>query len=160
MTTVDLPRLSLVRCVDAKTHTYGYLTDAQGKKLCVTLEEPWRDENKDGLSDRNVSRIPAGTYVCFRRTSLARGIELFQLEGVPGRSDIQIHKGNTVDDTQGCILVGSAFGMIRGKHAVLGSAPAFERFMDAMKGCNRFLLTITEDFEPLDRPPGAARVAA
>lgn len=35
------------------------------------------------------------------------------LNGVPGRSDIVVHRGNTVKDTKGCIIVGKTAGKDR-----------------------------------------------
>ena len=52
--------------------------------------------------------IPAGFY----RTRLTFSPKFKEvlpiLDGVIGRSGIRIHAGNTIDDTEGCILVGAA----------------------------------------------------
>lgn len=62
--------------------------------------------------------IPAGTYPLKLRTVgakhgayLKRFGPLFhkgmvQIDNVPGRSEIEFHIGNTIDDTQGCTLCG------------------------------------------------------
>lgn len=120
--------------------TLGRLYAADGAELCVTLEEPWRDENKDGLGDKNVSRIPAGTYPAFRRLSPARGYEVFELKDVPGRSNVQIHKGNTVADTLGCILVGTAWA----ENAITGSKRAFDKLMAELYDVDECTLTVVD----------------
>jgi hypothetical protein len=38
-----------------------------------------------------------------------------------------MHNGSTIDDTMGCILVGSAYGDIGGKPGIVGSRAALER---------------------------------
>lgn len=69
--------------------------------------------------------IPAGTYDWVRRLSPKRGIEVIELVGVPGHEAIQIHIGNTSEDTHGCILV----GLDRSEAAIYGSRIAFEFLM-------------------------------
>lgn len=74
------------------------------KFLCFTLEEPWRD-NKP-----RISSIPEGTYKCIQHgwepDTKVKFKRVWHLLNVPGRSAILIHAGNTIDDTEGCILVG------------------------------------------------------
>lgn len=113
---------------------------ADGVELCVTLEEQWVDENADGLGDKNVSRIPPGTYDGFHRNSPARGYIVPELKGVPGRGNIQIHKGNTTKDTLGCILVGSA---VAEGAAISGSKAAFAKLMAHLNG-EDFTLTVED----------------
>lgn len=50
--------------------------------------------------------IPAGQYRIRLVFSPHMSRELAQLENVPGRSEIDIHSGNTCADSKGCILVG------------------------------------------------------
>jgi hypothetical protein len=81
------------------THGMRGVLQHMDKTLCYTLEEPWRDNRKQ------VSCIPPGTYKCFPHDG-AHFKDVWQVLDVPGRSAILIHAGNTLADTQGCILVG------------------------------------------------------
>ncbi len=38
--------------------------------------------------------------------SPSKGYVVFLLKDVPGRSDVEIHAGNSIADTKGCILTG------------------------------------------------------
>lgn len=120
--------------------TLGTLS-ADGKPLCVTLEEKWVDKDGNGIGDTNVSRIPAGTYQGFHRNSPARGYIVPELKGVPGRGNIQIHKGNSVADTLGCILVGTA--VVKGEARISESKAAFAKLMAYLDG-EDFTLTVKD----------------
>lgn len=65
-----------------------------------TLELPWLENKKA------VSCIPVGEYLMVWGWS-PRFKKNFWRIGVPGRTGILIHKGNTLKDTSGCILVGT-----------------------------------------------------
>lgn len=80
---------------------FGALIE-DGIPFVVTLEEPWLN------NQRGASCIPVGAYVCRRVISPKFG-DTFEVTNVPGRSHILFHKGNTTDDTEGCILVGALF---------------------------------------------------
>ena len=67
--------------------------------ICDTLEPPARCAHP---------RIPDGNYSFVMRRSPKFGRVLPRLVDVPLRSGILIHAGNTVKDTLGCILVGTA----------------------------------------------------
>lgn len=116
--------LTLLRGKSPPGCTFGNLYSGDGEWVCVTLEEPWRD-NAD-----NISRVPAGTYPWFKRVSPKRGYEVVELRDVPNRENVQIHIGNTVEDTLGCILVGSAKG--EGEN-ITGSRLAFQKLMAELK---------------------------
>ena len=43
---------------------------------------------------------------------------------------ILIHTGNTVDDTEGCLIIGDKIGVLNQKDAVLHSKATYLRFYD------------------------------
>lgn len=83
-----------------------------GKFFCNTLEPKVVDVNKSGKFDGNEkkvygeSAIPYGTYKVVYTESPRFKRKLPRLVDVPHFEGILIHPGNTVEDTQGCILVG------------------------------------------------------
>jgi hypothetical protein len=81
---------------------------------CYTLERP----DYDNL--RNVSCIPELFYSVSPHDSPKFG-GCFRVNGVPERSGILFHAGNTKFDTEGCILVGSSIGFLGENLAVLNS---------------------------------------
>lgn len=116
--------------------------------------EQWRTlEEEDQGNRRNVSSIPPGVYLCRRHQSPKFG-ETFLVTGVPGRSFILFHSGNTEEATDGCILVGSFFGVLRvrdedsgeltHKLATLRSRDAFDEFMAFFEGVDEWLLEIVD----------------
>ena len=107
------------------------------KAFCVTLEPADQDNAP------NHSCIPASQYLCQRCESLRFG-ETFKVLNVPKRTDILFHRGNTDDDTTGCIILGITWGNLSGDRAVLNSGKSFESFMDALKDHDEFILTIRE----------------
>ena len=124
----------LVRLEESNMGTVGVLLLA-GSAFCVTLEPPDRDNRVD------LSCIPEGNYTCRRHHSPHFG-ETFRVDEVPGRSEILIHPGNTVDDTAGCILVAEKFGKLCGERAVLNSGRTFGKLMIALEGIDEFSLHV------------------
>lgn len=53
--------------------------------------------------------------------------ELFWIQNVPGFQYILIHWGNTDDDSDGCIIVGSSLGVIKGQEAVVSSRTFYKQ---------------------------------
>lgn len=94
---ITLKRLTL----NSISPTYGVLFN-QSTPLCLTLERPWLNDQTD------VSCIPAGTYQCIPHNTPAKP-DCWEITGVPGRSAILFHAGNTIADSEGCILVGTQF---------------------------------------------------
>jgi hypothetical protein len=76
----------------------GYLA-INGKVVGYTLERP------DLGNINDISAIPAGNYSAVVRYDKERERWRLQLE-VPGRRGVQVHVGNNVGQTKGCILVG------------------------------------------------------
>src|SRR5438445_11389781 len=91
-------KLTIKRDIKAASGTMGILY-LDGSLAGYTLELPVRD-GKPG------SAIPCGTYQVNLWNSPHFGRQMPLLVEVPGRSEIEIHWGNEVVDTRGCILVG------------------------------------------------------
>lgn len=128
MSEQHLPELDLVRVFSLPDVTLGLLK--LGRFVFSTLELPWKD------NEQNISCVPPGQYY----TELNhRGV--YQLDGVVGRSGIQIHVGNIASDIRGCILLGMRFGTLVGQPAVLSSATAIQIFKRELN-YGSFLLNI------------------
>ncbi len=126
--------LYLVRGSETPFGTFGMLLTDKGHPLILTLENPWRN------NEPFISCIPVGTYAFNRHLSPKFG-ETFIVEGVPGRSQILVHRGNTHTDTSGCILTGEEFFYFDqpSKPGVVNpglgqSGVAFSKFMNFMDG--------------------------
>jgi hypothetical protein len=104
--------------VSSLSPTTGELL-VEGEHFCWTLELPWL-QNTPGKSC-----IPTGSYRVLLTLSVRFGREMPRLIGVPKRTGILIHPGNTEEDTEGCILLGDK--LIRDD--VLNSRIAFDRFL-------------------------------
>jgi len=128
--------MKLIRIADTAWGTFGVLI-SDGLPFCLTLERPWLDNIK------NTSCIPPGRYVCKRVMSPKFG-ETFEVCDVPGRSHILFHKGNLMDDSHGCIILGERFDPLDGKPAVLSSGDAFKEFMQRTRGFDKFPLEIVK----------------
>ncbi len=120
-----------------KRGTMGRLTGPNIVEPIYTLEEPWQS------NQRRVSCIPVGTYLCtphgWEPNSTKHFKRVWEVRNVPNRTAILIHAGNTLADTEGCILVGLDVGQFR----VGRSRPAIEMLRQII-GERPFALTIQE----------------
>lgn len=96
--------LNLTRLSTSPDGTIGVLT-YKLIPICYTLEEPWEN------NERNISCIPAGSYVCTpeRHKRWPASTCIYRVNNVPNRDGILIHPGNTLEDISGCILPGKSF---------------------------------------------------
>ena len=113
--------------------TLGRLVLFDGNKVrlqILTLELP------DNGNQKNVSCIPEGKYEVHRIYSPRFGkcFHIQDVQDVPGRSEILIHKGNYNKDTHGCILVGMGHADINedGVMDVIESTHAMERLQSVI----------------------------
>lgn len=94
-------QVKLYRVSSTDRGTLGFL-EVDGTPICLTLEEPWRNNQQD------ISCVPCGKYIGVEHDGNLKK-DVFRLENVPGRTGVLIHIGNTLKDTEGCILVGRGF---------------------------------------------------
>ena len=95
----------LKRIARKAAYTIGKLY-IDGCYVCDTLEPKWRDYAKGARKIKGKSAIPEGRYALVITYSPKFKQWLPLLLGVLNFSGVRIHAGNTVKDTQGCILVG------------------------------------------------------
>ena len=134
-------KLHLLREPTKDDRTFGALY-IDGVWQCWTLEDAIRQPGPasyHAAADRDAwvagwkvkgqTAIPFGTY----RVTLTHSPRFKQilplLHDVPGFTGVRIHAGNTIDDTEGCVLV----GLDRTSVKVLRSAVAFAHFMDRLR---------------------------
>lgn len=112
----------------------------------AVLELPWRE------NERNLSCIPAGTYR-MRLGSFKGRYANYELQDVPGRSAIELHRGNVLEDTNGCPLIGTSLVIVTHSRSVYlsESTAAFLDFMTAMGGVSEATLVILENVVSTDR---------
>ena len=100
--------------------------------LVNTFELPWVN------NDHNLSCFPKGVYPALYVNSPKHGW-VYELQDVPGRAEVQLHIGNDLADTLGCVLVGKYHGLVwkgrpwarKSTVGVLESRVAFNEFMKA-----------------------------
>lgn len=97
-------QIKVERYAFQKTYTIGRML-INGKYFCDTLE----DEVRNIPAEKKVyskTAIPEGEYEVRVTWSPKFKRNLPLLLGVPYFTGIRIHRGNTANDTSGCILVG------------------------------------------------------
>jgi hypothetical protein len=77
--------------------------------------------------------VPIGDYKVIINKSARFGTMMPLLRDVPQFTGVRIHSGNTVEDTEGCILVGQT----RGNSTILSSRAAFARLFTKMVEAQR-----------------------
>ena len=117
------------------TSTIGEMI-VDGKFECYTLEDPVR---APGVKVPGDTAIPAGTYQVIIDDSARFGRPMPHILNVPGFVGIRIHCGNTSEDTEGCILVGTH----KGSNEIDHCRPAFERFFTALEDAGSAWITIS-----------------
>lgn len=110
----------LIRSWRKSDYTIGKLY-VNGSFLCCTLEPTDRHlfqgqplEKMLSIKVKGKTAIPTGTYRIRVTESPKFKRELIELVDVPAFNGIRLHRGNTVQDTEGCILPGenSAVGKV------------------------------------------------
>jgi hypothetical protein len=88
------------------------------------------DVVRKGEKVNGQTAIPTGTYPVIIDLSARFGKQLPHVLSVPGFEGIRIHPGNTSKDTEGCILLGTAW---TGGDFITNSKVAFNTFFDKLK---------------------------
>lgn len=78
---------------------------------CSTLELTDRKLEQGGIKIKGQTCIPRGKYNISVIMSPKFGYKVIYIHNVPDFNGVEIHAGNTVKDTRGCILVGVKNGI-------------------------------------------------
>lgn len=95
---------------------------------CKTIELEWKN------SASNISCVPMGYYNLQYEYSNRFTMDLWELKGVPGRSEVKIHVANYYTQLEGCIAVGDMHTKINSDDYpdVRNSKYTLERLHNAM----------------------------
>ena len=107
----------------------GVLRDDAGRVFFTTFED---------------KPIPAGTYVVKLMPAEANpkhGV-CWEVQNVPGRTDILFHSGNDERDSEGCILLGLGFSEFN--RSITSSFIAMRRFKRFLARATEFQLVIVD----------------
>ena len=110
----------------AEYGTYGLLLIDE-VPICCTLELPYEDNIP------SISAIPEGEYFCKLRQSPKFG-RTYEVLNVPNRKYILFHKGNSVSDTTGCIILGLHFVHQSKRVMLRNSQYGYDCFMRRLGG--------------------------
>lgn len=117
-------KISLMRVAESDKGTFGVLVIDE-IPICVTCEDPWNENHS------NISCIPMGTYEV-QKFNGTKYKDVWQIMNVPNRSAILIHNGNTIKDTEGCVLVGESFSLNGPVPMVTNSVKTLEKLRDIL----------------------------
>ena len=114
----------LIRFSETNDHVKGFWLNEHGNFLFYTLERPWLG------SIPNISCIPEGVYQTEWYFSPGKKCMVLQFKNVldnlgRSRSYCQVHKGNLVSHSKGCVLM----GMYLGIDSLGRSEDAYETFL-------------------------------
>jgi len=100
-----------------------------GEYFCFSIEDAARTTKIKGETC-----IPLGTYPLSTRFSpkfsKAYNHNMIWVQNVPDFEFILIHWGNTISDTEGCLIIGNKIGIVNQKDAVLNSRATYLKFYD------------------------------
>tara|TARA_R110000850_G_scaffold207734_1_gene333889 strand:+ start:160 stop:570 length:411 start_codon:yes stop_codon:yes gene_type:complete len=101
-------------------------------------------ERADNNNQRNISCIPSGEYLCVLEYSNRFDCDLWEIKGVPNRSECKFHSANYWHDLNGCIALGTKYMDIDndGFRDVLNSKNTIKKFHKVLEGLKEVQLIV------------------
>ena len=134
-------KIELFRLEYEKKQTLGECAITQnGKDIFLSKSL----ERADNNNQRNISCIPSGEYLCVLEYSNKFDCDLWEIKGVPNRSECKFHSANYWHDLNGCIALGSEFVDINndGFRDVLNSKNTMKKFHKVLEGVKEIQLIV------------------
>ena len=103
-----------------------------------TLEDVDRRLENGGSKIHGKTSIPRGSYNVIINESQRFKKRMPLLVSVPGFEGVRIHSGNTAEDTEGCILVGTADSVDH----ISNSRVAYNKLMNILEGAEHVRITV------------------
>ncbi|TXI37104.1 MAG: hypothetical protein E6Q59_08345 [Nitrosomonas sp.] len=126
--------LTLKRFAFTGKSTISELLNGRGERICYVLEDKMREISGKPVAEWKVAgstAIPTGRYKIIWDMSNRFKKETLHLLNVPGYEGIRIHKGNTDENTEGCLLPGTAYS----KDSISHSTDALEKIEKLICPC-------------------------
>jgi len=133
--------LALIRRWLTESSTIGELY-VDGVRECFVLEDRYRPAPEPKVY--GATAIPCGRYEVRISHSPRFNRDLPLLVGIPGFMGVRIHPGNTVADTEGCLLP----GRVRHGESVQESRRAFVELFAKLQGAPTGAIWLTITVEP------------
>ena len=115
--------------------TFGTFLDSAAHQYCYTVERAPSGDHPC---------IPDGVYDFEQYNSPTKGDVWICTNPPPGRTAIEMHPANDIDDLLGCIGVGDKLGIVNGLPAVLDSQNTFKMLKSQLP--TAFTVTIRSIF--------------
>lgn len=122
---------------------FGVLLDENGKQIAVTLEHAY----DSGLGNGSYkAKLAPGHYECKRGMHRLHNLIPFEtfeiIDNDPKTTGLLFHVGNYNKDSEGCVLLGRAYG--GDPRMITNSRMAFGAFMALQIGKTKFMLTVED----------------
>jgi len=101
-------------------------------------------ERADNNNQKGVSCYPSGEYLCVLESSPRFDCDLWEVKGVPNRSECKFHSANFWRQLNGCTALGDGFADIDGDgyRDVLNSQNTMKKFHKVLEGLKEIQLIV------------------
>ena len=95
--------------------------------FCFSIEDATRTTKIHGETCIPLGKYPLGVRNSPKFSAMYKH-DMVWVKDVPGFQFILIHWGNTISDTEGCLILGDKIGVVKAKDAVLNSRTTYIKF--------------------------------
>tara|TARA_R110000744_G_scaffold60174_1_gene124848 strand:- start:210 stop:620 length:411 start_codon:yes stop_codon:yes gene_type:complete len=134
-------KIELFRLEYEKKQTLGECAITKNGKDIFLSKSLERADNKN---QRNISCYPSGEYLCVYEYSPKFDCYLWEIKGVPNRSECKFHSANFWRELNGCTALGDKFADIDGDgyRDILNSKKTMKKFHKVLEGLKEIQLIV------------------